>query len=332
MIDSVDVIFGLAWGDEGKGKVTSHLANYYDMVCRWAGGNNAGHTVYKDGKKYKTHLIPSGIFHNRPSIIGPGCVVHWRSFLDEIEYLKSHGFDTSLVKISPRAHIVTAEHIQIDKASLHSSLGTTNKGIGPCYASKAGRNGILASHLTYIQNSGFLWDEKLEGRILCEGAQGFWLDIDAGNYPYVTSSTTLPYGACSLGFPPQKLQKIMGVAKIYDTRSGEDPDFPMSLMDNPELAKIGEVGKEYGVTTGRQRKVNYLNLDKLQYATNVSGCTHVVINKTDILEEVEVYKLYYMNKLQVFPRMSDMKRYIEEKLKINNPELKIIFSDNPERI
>ena len=107
-IEYVDIVFGISWGDEGKGKATSHLTNKgnYNFVCRWAGGNNAGHTVFLRGKKYKTHLVPSGVFHGIPSIIGPQCVVHPESLIEELEYLERSGFDRSLVKVSPRAHIV----------------------------------------------------------------------------------------------------------------------------------------------------------------------------------------------------------------------------------
>lgn len=334
MIKDATVVFGLAWGDEGKGKITSRLssAGQYDMVCRWAGGNNAGHTIYKDGKKYKTHLIPSGVFHNTKSIIGPGCVVHLESFFKEIFYLKENGFNTNLVKISPKAHIVLDKHIEIDKTRLSGKLGTTSRGIAPCYAEKAGRTGVQAKDIPILHKSGFIWDEKLEGRILCEGAQGFWLDQDAGNYPYVTSSTTLPYGACSLGIPPQKLQKIIGVAKIYDTRSGNDPDFPESLFEISDLQKIGKEGNEFGVTTGRKRKCNYLNLDKLQYATETSGCTHIIINKVDILEAVNIFKLFHNDSLIEFQNMKQMKQYIETALKTNLPELRVIFSNHPEQI
>ena len=116
IITSVDVCFGCCWGDEGKGKIVAQLAKEgdYEFVCRWAGGNNAGHTVYVDGKKYATHLIPSGVFYGIKSIIGPGCVVNVKSFFAEIEYLQNNGFDTSLIKISPNAHIVLDKHLEDD--------------------------------------------------------------------------------------------------------------------------------------------------------------------------------------------------------------------------
>jgi adenylosuccinate synthase len=309
VIQHVDICCGLNWGDEAKGKVIACLAKSgkYDMVCRWAGGNNAGHTIYKDGHKYKTHLVPCGIFYNVPSIIGPDCVVNVESFFHEVDYLKGCGFDTSYIKISPKAHIVTTQHIDEDKKN-YSGQGTTCRGIAPCYRDKYARVGIRAKDVDALRD--FMWDEELSGTILCEGAQGFWLDITRGNYPYVTSSTTLPYGACSLGFAPQHIRNIYGATKIYDTRSGIDPDFPEELLDDAELARVGDVGREYGTTTGRRRKVQWLNLDKLMEAIRISGTTIVIISKMDVLEEVGLYKLIYDGRIEKCESMEAMKRFI----------------------
>lgn len=187
---NVDICCGLSWGDEAKGKIVAYLAkkNNYNFVCRWAGGHNAGHTIYKNGIKYKTHLIPSGIFYDIVSVIGPDCVVEKESFLSEIEYLKNNGFNTDLIKISPKCHIITNEHINIDKAKYAKTQGSTSKGIAPCYRDKYGRIGKRVDDKDNIDFfKKYLWDEKLYGNVLCEGAQGFWLDINYGNYPYVTS-------------------------------------------------------------------------------------------------------------------------------------------------
>ena len=242
-INYVDVCCGLAWGDEAKGKIVSYLAKSgkYEYVCRWAGGDNAGHTIYKDGKKYATHLIPSGIFYGIKSIIGPGCVVNYKSFMKEIQYMKENGFDTSLIKISNKTHVILDEHIEED-ISHSKKLGTTSRGIGPCYRDKYNRNGTRVSDFPELFKD-YIWDNVLYGNILCEGAQGVWLDIDYGNYPYVTSSNTLPYAACSLGFSPKYIRHIYGAAKIYDTRSGVDPDFPEELFKNKELELIGIYGE-----------------------------------------------------------------------------------------
>jgi len=316
MIKAVDIIFGLAWGDEGKGKISNAISKNYDIVCRWNGGPNAGHTVYLNDKKYKTHLIPCGVFQNKLSVIGPNCVINIDKFFDEIEYLKREGFDTSLIKVSPKAHIITEKHIQYDLKFLKPKLGTTGQGIAPAYADKALRTGKLAGN--YLDKQ-YLWDGQLYGEILCEGAQSFWLDLNYGDYPYVTSSETLPYAACSLGFSPKKIREIIGVAKIYDTKSGVDPLFPESLWLDEELNKIIDLGKEYGTTTGRKRLVNWLNFNKLLNAIRISGTTKLIINKCDILQELNIFKIRLDNELGPnfikFNDFDNMKEYISRELK-----------------
>ncbi|NBP04205.1 MAG: hypothetical protein EBU90_29745 [Proteobacteria bacterium] len=145
---------------------------------------------------------------------------------------------------------------------------------------------------------------------MCEGAQSVWLDIDHGDYPYVTSSTTMPYGACSLGISPRKVRQLIGVAKIYDTKSGKDPLFPESLWEDPVLNKIVEEGGEYGSTTGRKRLVNWLNLDKLKKAIILSGCTELIINKCDVLEKIGVFSVIHGNEKINFVTLHEMKEYI----------------------
>jgi len=332
MIDYADVVCDLSWGDTGKGKVSSYLAknNNYDFVCRWAGGNNAGHTVYIDGKKFKTHMIPSGVFHGVKSIIGPACVLNIDSFYEEIEYLRNNGFDTSLIKVFPQTHIITESHLKKDMEKYHKKLGTTAKGIAPCYSDKMARIGVRASS---ILEDKYILKEELHGKILCEGAQGFYLDIDWGNYPYVTSSTTLPYGACSLGFSPKKIRDIWGLCKIYDTRSGKDPMFPESMLNDKELSRLGDLGKEYGVTTGRRRICNWLNLNYLINALDKSGTTKLVINKCDIIKELDIYKIIYNDDILSFHSFEGMKNFILMRISDlqNNGELNsVIFSGSPE--
>lgn len=330
-INYVDICCGLNWGDEAKGKIVSYLAKtgMYDFVCRWSGGNNAGHTIYKDGIKYKTHLIPSGIFYGIPSIIGPDCVVNQEAFFQEIKYLQEKDFNTKLILISPNAHVVTEEHILEDKEKLFKTQGTTAKGIAPCYKDKYAREGLRIKDVPEFNS--YLWDEKLYGNILCEGAQGFWLDINYGNYPYVTSSNTLPYGACSLGFPPQLIRRIYGASKIYDTRSGIDPLFPESLLKDEELLSLVKAGQEFGTTTGRMRKTNWLNLDKLVSAVKISGTTKIIISKVDVIKEIDTYKLYHNSNLLIFDNFEEMKNYINKVLKSNTNFLdEIIYSDKAE--
>jgi len=324
MIKAVDIIFGLAWGDEGKGKISNAISKSYDIVCRWNGGPNAGHTVYLNDKKYKTHIIPCGVFQNKLSVIGPNCVINVDKFFDEVEYLKKEGFDTSLIKVSPKAHIITERHIRYDLKFLKPKLGTTGQGIAPAYSDKMLRVGKLAGD--YIDKK-YLWDGNLEGEILCEGAQSFWLDINYGDYPYVTSSETLPYNACSLGFSPKKIREIIGVAKIYDTKSGVDPLFPESLRQDDELNRIIDLGQEYGSTTGRKRLVNWLNLNKLKEAVRISGVTKLIINKCDILQKLNKYKLFLNNNLYNTSDFIQMKNMIKNY--INDTEYcEIVFSGN----
>lgn len=335
-ITNVDVCCGLAWGDEAKGKIVAHLSKTrnYDYVCRWAGGHNAGHTIYKNNKKYKTHLIPSGVFYGIKSIIGPDCVIEKNAFLQEIEYLEQNNFDTKLIKVSPKCHIIQEDHILEDKNTLAISQGSTSRGIAPCYRDKYARKGSrVCDDENYDFFKEYIWDEELNGNILCEGAQGFWLDINYGNYPYVTSSNTLPYGCCNLGFSPKAITNIYGACKIYDTRSGIDPDFPEELFDSEELKIIGEIGCEFGVTTGRKRKVNWLNLDKLIKSINISGTTQCIISKTDVLYEAKIFKLYYNNILETFVSMDNMKSFINEKIYNNCKYVeKIIYSNNVETV
>jgi len=330
MINAVDIIFGLCWGDEGKGKISNALSSKYDYVCRWNGGPNAGHTVYLNGKKYKTHLIPSGVFHNKKSIIGPNCVINIDKFFDELEYLSKEGFDTSLIKVSPKTHIITERHIQYDLKFLKPRLGTTGQGIAPCYSDKALRVGKLAKD--YLDKK-HIWNGELDGDILCEGAQSFWLDLNYGDYPYVTSSETLPYSACSLGFSPKKIRNIIGVAKIYDTKSGVDPLFPESLWSDEELNKIIDLGKEYGTTTGRKRLVNWLNFNRLLNAVRISGTNKLIINKCDILQELNIFKIRLDNELGPnfikFNDFDNMKEYISRELK---DYCDVVFSGDKENI
>lgn len=323
-VTAVDICCGLSYGDEAKGKIVSHLLNSdksYDCVCRWNGGHNAGHTIYRDGKKYKTHLIPTGVFYGVTSIIGPNCVLNVKKFFDEIEYLKGHGFNTDVIRVHPNCHIITDKHLEEDATKYKDTQGSTSTGVAPCYRDKSARIGVRAQNVSELKD--YIMDfSELKGVVLCEGAQGFWLDINYGNYPYVTSSQTLPCDACSLGFPPQKIRNIIGACKIYDTRSGIDPDFPETLFDDPELLKLADTGNEYGTTTGRRRKVNWLNLDKLVDAINISGANVIIMSKVDIVETLGIFKLYYSGKLMQFKNCEEMKQFIEstinEKCNINS--------------
>ena len=333
-VNNVDICIGLCWGDEAKGKLVSELLkiNKYDFVCRWSGSSNAGHTIYINDIKHHTHIIPAGIFYGIPSIIGPDCYINENEFQKEIEYLDNHGFDTSLVKISPRAHIITDKHIEHDKKNKDNN-SSTGKGVAPCASDKFNRKGVLFRDISSFWFKKYIWDEKLHGNILCEGAQGFWLDINHGNYPYVTSSYTLPYSACSLGFPTQCIRHIYGAAKIYDTRVGTDPLFDDDLFDKNILEQIAVKGNEYGTTTGRPRKVKWLNLDLLIKSINISGTTHIVISKIDIFNDMDELKIYFNNEYVIFKKLSDLLQFVRTHLYKNCCFLrKILYSDNPKSI
>jgi adenylosuccinate synthase len=334
MIDYVDIVHGLTWGDEGKGKITAYLAEkgFYDFVCRWSGGSNAGHTIYVNNKKYKTHIVPAGIFYGIPSIIGPACVLNEQDFKNELKMLEDAGFNISLVKVSPRTHIVTPDHKDIDKKEYAAKLGTTSSGIGPAYSDKSLRRGIRAQD---VLHPSLIWDENFNfnSKILCEGAQGVWLDIDWGDYPFVTSSNTLPYASCSLGFSPKKIRNIWGCAKAYDTRSGNDNRFPSLPLQDENLRFLQEKGEEIGVTTGRQRSVNWLNLDALIKAINLSGTTNLVISKCDILNDSKVKKIIYNNNLVELSSIEDFQLIVRNKIIESCTDVKeIIFSGDPKKL
>lgn len=296
MIEYADIIVDLQHGDTGKGKVAHNLASTpgeYTHVIRYNGGHNAGHTIYHNGTKLVTHIVPCGVIHGIKSIIGPGCVVHIPSLLEELNQLKQAGFDTSLVKIDKRVHLVTEHHLKEEQNE--SKIGTTKKGNGPAYRDKYSRKGLRVESIDiYPDLSDRIIDiyDELYGeqrcRILFEGAQGFNLDVDWGDYPYVTSSHCTAGSACLNGVPPTKIRHIYGIAKVYETYVGSKK----FEGDDSLFAKIRELGDEYGATTGRARQVNWLDLDQLQKAININGVTHLIFNKLDILEQVGVYKLY----------------------------------------
>jgi len=334
---TADIVCGLSYGDEGKGKIVGALLQdeNFDAVCKWNGGSNSGHTFLIKGLKVHGHLIPGGVFYGKPSIIGPGCVVNLQIFLQELTYLKDLGCDLSLVKVSPFAHIVEPHHIDEDQQK-GKGIGTTGQGIGPAYRDKAARVGrqVKDAFSRDLLNQ-YAWDGELPAKFLCEGGQGLGLDINSENYPYVTSSVTLPYQACSLGFPPQAIRNIWGAGKAYDTRVGTDPFFDETIPfeDLETLERIQRVGGEFGVTTGRKRRCNWLNLDKLIRAIQVSGTTYVVISKCDILQLIRTYKLIYNDLLHTYVQWYEMKAVINKAIKDTCPLVQeIFFSYSPEKI
>ena len=340
----VDVLLGLQWGDEGKGKVVDVFTPQYDIVARFQGGPNAGHTIVFNGQKYVLHLIPSGIFHeNTTCLIGNGVVIDPITLRREIENLEKTGEAVrEKLLISQRAHLILPSHKLLDAASEKAKgdkkIGSTLKGIGPTYMDKTGRNGLrvgdvlskdfeakysalLAKHknmldnlydfeydlseteaqfreaieflksLQLINTEYYLQDALAEGKtILAEGAQGMLLDIEFGNYPFVTSSNTTTSGAClGLGVPPQEIKRVFGIFKAYCTRVGSGP-FPTEL-DDEVGEKIRKEGHEFGATTGRPRRTGWLDLPILKYAVKLNGTTDMIMTKADVLSIMDELKV-----------------------------------------
>ncbi len=330
------VLVGAQFGDEGKGKVTDLLAERAEAVVRFQGGNNAGHTIVRGHEVFKLHLIPSGILHkNTLCVIGNGVVIDPRVLTDELDELRRQRVDTRQLRISANAHLIMPYHMMLDHAGEAKlgklQIGTTRRGIGPCYADKAARLGIRVQDLLdekilkkkiiaalepkrlslrpfakdprldlqtiteeyltyghrlapYIADTVRLVHERLDAgqTVVFEGAQGALLDIDHGTYPFVTSSNPVAGAACvGAGVGPKDIDEVWGVMKAYATRVGAGP-FPTEL-DGDLADEIRERGGEYGTTTGRARRVGWLDLVALRYAAQINSLTALAVMKLDVL-------------------------------------------------
>ena len=322
-----DVVVGLQYGDEGKGKVAHDLCRNgeYTHVLRFNGGPNAGHTIYHEGKKLVTHHIPSGVFFGVRSIIGNGCVVDPKRLLEEIKELEAAGIDVvSYLRIAENAHIITENHKNEDEQD--EKIGTTRRGCGPAYRSKYDRSGVLVRDYRFSGKLSFLTDlivdlydefhNKEDVYVLCEGAQGFGIDVDWGDYPFVTSSHCTTAGALLNGIPPQAINRVWGVAKAYETYVGSK-NFQGK---DPLLEKIQELGQEFGATTGRKRQANWIDLDFLIKSCKINGVTDLVINKMDIANGVmgEAWESIFRHEINL--------------LAVENNIPRVFFSDNPHTI
>ncbi|MAH48825.1 hypothetical protein CMI37_23560 [Candidatus Pacearchaeota archaeon] len=328
-----DIIVGLSYGDEGKGKVTHHLlkSGEYTHCIRYNGGCNAGHTIYHNGQKFVTHHLPAGLFYGIKSIIGSGCVVNLEQFHNEIQMLEDAGISTEgLIYIAKNAHIITENHLSEDRGD--TSIGTTKRGNGPAYRDKYDRTGERAQNVPALEP--YLIDLYEEFHhnttspvVLCEGAQGFGLDIDWGDYPYVTSSHCTAAGALLNGIPPRAVRKVYGVAKAYDTYVGSKKFHGKGRV----FDLIQQVGNEFGATTGRLRQCNWLDIRMLDKAININGVTDLIINKVDILREVGKWNLRSGTADGIHIQLGNeiaWTQYITRYLK----DIKVTFSDSPERI
>jgi len=332
------IVLGAQWGDEGKGKIVDMLAGRMDLVVRFQGGANAGHTVIAGDKEYVLHLIPGGIVSGSAvNVVGNGCVVDPLIFANELEYLHEKEIDVNPEKliVSSQAHIVTPVHKYLD-AVLNKKIGTTGRGIGPAYADKIHRTGIrlesvldgtfiprFKEHLeTYEQISSKVYDEpfidaakaleemekaaelispyikdsveviadyvKKGADILYEGAQGTFLDVDHGTYPFVTSSSTSIGGAFTGSGVFMEFDKRIAIVKAYTTRVGEGP-FPTE-QENEIGERLRAAGNEYGATTGRPRRCGWLDLKMLRRSFIINGFNFISLSKISCLSGFDTIK------------------------------------------
>jgi adenylosuccinate synthase len=310
MPSKADVIIGLQWGDEGKGRIVDLYAADYDVVARFGGGDNAGHSIVVGERELALRIVPSGVMHPHAELfVGGGTVVNLQTLVEELDALAAIGIDTSRVKISDRAHIVFPYHVERDKAgeaARASAIGTTGRGIGPAYVDRVARTGVRFADVLQandvegitpeqlrrvrphiVDGVTYLHERLAEGkRVLLEGAQGSLLDVSYGTYPYVTSSHTIAGGACTgLGIGPSAIGRVIGVLKAYATRVGGGP-FPSELNDERgELLR--RQGGEYGTVTGRPRRCGWLDAVAARYAVGLNGLSSAVITKLDVLTGFE---------------------------------------------
>ena len=254
-------------------------------------------------------------------------------FFREIKMLQEGGVSTEgKIFIANNTHVITDQHKAEDKKS-GGKIGTTGRGNGPAYRDKYGRTGLRAEHVlklkSYLIDLYKEWHSGKPITILAEGAQGFGLDIDWGDYPFVTSSHCTTAGFLTNGFPPQSVRDVWGVAKMYETYVGAKKFEP----DNPIFKTIRELGEEFGATTGRPRQVNWMNVEFLEKAIHINGVTHVVFNKIDIMRKAGVWALVVHGKEKTFSTENDMKAYIVERLaNVGIPAAQVYFSESKESI
>ncbi len=339
------VVVGTQWGDEGKGKFTDLVAAGMDVVVRYQGGHNAGHTLVVSGETFKIQLIPSGVLYEHITpVIGNGVVVDPRVLIAEMDSLEARGIDCSSMRLSGNAHLIMPYHTELD--ALHerhlgnAKLGTTKRGIGPAYADKSMRIGLRVQDLLdppifrakleaalshtnkvlakvfnrlpmsaddiareylggcaerlvpHITDTVTLLHEALESgqQVLMEGAQGTFLDLDHGTYPFVTSSNPVVGGACTgTGIGPRHIERVIGITKAYVTRVGSGP-FVTELFD-----EVGDhlvtVGREFGTNTGRRRRTGWFDMVMMRQAVRLNSITEVALTKLDVLDGLERLKV-----------------------------------------
>ena len=340
----INLVIGAQWGDEGKGKIVDLLAAKADYVVRFHGGNNAGHTVIVNGKKFPFHLVPSGILNPKAvAVIGNGVLIDPDVLMEEIAIFKKEGVDIDKkLIISPRCHLIMPYHKELDEAYENArgkdKLGTTKRGIGPAYADKVSYNGIriyeLLNWRNFVEKFKFqaaiknkilktfgvspikvkdhlekfkkfrqlikplvkdtfdLFEGAIKNKkdILLEGAHGVMLDNDWSPYPFCTGSNVIT-GTVNIGagIPIKKIDNVVVVVKAYLTRVGGGP-LPTELQDKT-ADLIRERGREYGTTTGRPRRVGWLDLEAVKFVCRITDAKMLAITKTDVLSDLPKLKV-----------------------------------------
>ncbi|MCY3414870.1 MAG: adenylosuccinate synthetase [Candidatus Heimdallarchaeota archaeon] len=283
----VIVIVGGQFGDEGKGKITSYLAETYNIeaIARAGTGPNAGHTVVHQGQTYKLRLIPSGFFSEQSRIyIGAGVLVNEQVLLQEIETtgVKDRFF------IDRHTGVITPEHIDTEKENNHlmGKIGSTGSGCGIANIDRIKR--ILRLAKDYESLKPYIADVSEElndiidagGTVLVEGSQATFLSLYHGTYPYVTSKDVTASAALSdLGIGPTKATEVIVVFKSYVTRVGTG--HLEGELSEEEVVKRG--WQEYGTVTGRLRRAAPFNHELARKAVRINGATAIALTKLDIL-------------------------------------------------
>ncbi len=345
------VVVGGQWGDEGKGRIVDLLARKAKVVARYSAGNNAGHTIVNERGEFKLHVVPAGILYpEKTCVIGNGVAVDPEELLSEIDHLEARGVDTSRLVLSDRAQVIMPWHKVLDqldeKLRGDAAIGTTGKGVGPCFVDKVARRGIRIGDLMREEDlvprvktaldyqnrviTAVYGGEPLDYQEICEqyrdygqrlahfvgdvqaividahrrgeyvlleGAQGSLLDLDHGTYPYVTSS--VPSSSSSgaglgVGVGPTDISRVVGVFKSYQTRVGNGP-FPTELFDET-ATQLRDHGKEdgraeYGTTTGRPRRIGWLDSVAARYSVRFNGLAAVALTRLDVLDGLKFIKI-----------------------------------------
>ena len=335
------VVVGSQWGDEGKGKIVDWLSERADVVVRFQGGHNAGHTLEVGNQVFRLSLLPSGVVRpDKLSIIGNGMVIDPWALFREIRKIGEQGVPVTPdnLLISESAHLILPFHGELDRAReaarRGAAIGTTGRGIGPAYEDRVARRGLRVcdladdetlqaklSHLVdhhdvlrrasgldavdretllselrriagpLLEFSRPVWKElehlrRSGRRILFEGAQGHFLDVDHGTFPFVTSSNTLAAAAATgSGIGPHALHYVLGITKAYTTRVGAGP-FPTEQMNDVGNV-LRERGQEFGTVTGRPRRCGWFDAVMVRQAIKVGGIQGIALTKLDVLDGID---------------------------------------------